>query len=161
MANFTQDISNFTRFGTYNYQFDEVGNEILNTSSSIFQQNYFAFSLTDLNYDQTKVLSFYDPIFTEFIKPVTQSVSQSVSFNDVQQQLSIAQSQNSQLQTQLNELVALSEQSSNSATQQAIKDIIISLRIQLGQGKVVGDFGLDFPYAPLPLAEQASNQSVS
>jgi hypothetical protein len=161
MVNFKQDISNFTRFGTYNYQFDEVGNEILNPSSSIFQQNYFSFSLTDLNYDQQKILSFYNPTFTEFIKPVTQSDSASVSLIDVQQQLATAQSENSQLQIQLNELIALSDQSSNSANQQSVKDIIIGLRIQMGQGKVVGDFNSNFPYAPLPPDEQASNQSVS
>lgn len=156
MANFSQDISNFTRFGTYNYRLDEVGNEILNPSSSIFQENYFAFSLSDLNYDQTKILSFYNPTFTEFVKPeVTESI---VVTEDTELTIQTLKTENADLQTQLNELIAQSEMSSNVATEQLIKNIIINLRVNLGQGKIEADFNTSFPYLPLPSEEQPSNQ---
>ena len=130
MADFSQDISNFTNLGTYQYKFDEAGNEILNPSSSIFQESYFAFPLTDLNYDNTNINSFYNTTFTEFVAPVTQS-NTTDSIENITEQLITVTNEKNQLQTQLNEFITLSEQSSDAATQQTIKDIIIALRIQL------------------------------
>ena len=65
MTDFSQQIENFKQYGTYDYVFDSVGNEVLNPSSSIFQQVYFALPLGDCNYNESKILSFYNPnIFT-------------------------------------------------------------------------------------------------
>jgi hypothetical protein len=156
MVQFTKDISNFQKFGTYNYRLDEVGNEILNPSSSVFQENYFAFSLTNLNYDQSKILSFYNPEFTEFVKPkVTESISRG---DDVELEIQNLKTENSVLLAQLNELIAQSEMTSNVATEQLIKNIILNLRVNLGQGKIEADFNTEFPYLPLPSEEQPSNQ---
>lgn len=159
MAHFIQEISNFTRLGTYHYRFDEVGNDILNPSSSIFQETYFSFPLTVVNYDQSKVLSFYDPTFTEFVKPADEPVAGIETVEDIRQALNEARNDKAQLQTQLDELIAKSELSSTEATENVIKEILISLRIQLGQGQIVADFNTDFPYLPLPPEEQPSNQS--
>lgn len=157
MAHFSKDISNFQKFGTYSYRLDEVGNEILNPSSSIFQENYFSFPLMDLNYDKSKVLSFYDPNFTEFVKPeVTESISIS---EDIELEIQTLKTENSVLQSQLNELIAQSEMTSDVATEQLVKNIIINLRVNLGQGKIEADFNTEFPYLPLPSEEQPSNQS--
>lgn len=156
MADFTQDINNFVNYGTYNYQFDTAGNEILNPSSSIFQQTYFAFPLIDVNYDKSKILSFYNPTFTEFVKPLTSSLSASLSSEDLVQQLTVVQTENTQLTEQLNELILANEQSPNAANEKVIRDIIIGLRIQLGQGQLVADFETMFPYLPLPINQQPS-----
>jgi len=157
MADFSQNIANFTKLGTYQYQFDSVGNEILNPSSSIFQQNYFAFQLTDLNYDQSKVESFYDPTFTEFVVPsVTTSSIEIVTTENLTQQIIDVTNQNVQLQAQLNELIVSSEQQTSDVDKQTIKNTIILLRVQQGQGKVISDFSSEFPYLPLPPDQQSS-----
>ena len=78
MTDFSQSIANFTNYGTYNYQFDSEGNEIVNPSSSIFQQVYFNIPLGNFAYNNVKIPSFYDATFTEFI-PTTSSVAVSSS----------------------------------------------------------------------------------
>jgi hypothetical protein len=161
MTDFNQDIKNFQNYGTYNYQFDVAGNEILNPSSSMFQQVHISMPLANFNYDQTRILSYYDPTFTEFVRPITASVDNSVSSQDLQDQLLLAQDQNVQLTSQLSELIAVSQQTSTAASDQLIKDTIISLRISLGQGKIPEDFVPDFPYLPLPLDQQPSQQQAS
>lgn len=157
MADFSQDISNFTNLGTYQYKFDEAGNEILNPSSSIFQESYFAFPLTDLNYDNTKINSFYNTTFTEFVAPVTQSAIDAVSIENIAEQLINMTNEKEQLRIQLDRFVALSEVSSNAATEESIKTTIINLRTQLGQGYIIADFSSTFPYSPLSSEQQPSS----
>ena len=159
MANFTLQISNFTNNGTYNYAFDNVGNEILNPSSSIFQQVYFALPLNDYYYNENKVLSFYTPTFTEFVPVATTSTSSVVSSEATNDLIASITLQNTQLQDQLNNLIASSQINSSSAYMQAVENIIVNLRIQLGQGSTPSDFDNVFPYNPLPL--EMSNPPTS
>lgn len=156
MVDFEQDITNFRRQGIYNYQFDVAGNEILNPSASAYQQIFFAIPLSNANYDQTRILSYYDPTFTEFVRPVTSSVEVVVSTQELQDQLLLAQDQNQVLTAQLSELITANEQVSSPATDQLIKDTIIGLRVSLGQGKLESDFTSEFPYFPLPADIQPS-----
>jgi hypothetical protein len=150
MIDFSQQIANFTNYGTYDYIFDDVGNEILNPSSSTFQQVYFALPLGNCVYNESKILSFYDPNFTEFV-PITASVTGSIFSQEVLDTIASYQLRNSQLQDQLSALVASSEQSSGSASQQAVKNTIVNLRIQLGQGSSLSDFEDVYPYSPISL----------
>jgi hypothetical protein len=152
MADFNLQIANFTNYGTYNYKFDDVGNEILNPSSSVFQQVYFSLPLGNLTYNNSKVLSFYDPTFTEFIPVSATSASVASVFpQEAIDQINTIISQNVQLQGQLESLIASSEMNSGSADVQSIKNTIINLRIQLGQGTVTNDFQDVYPYLPLSL----------
>ena len=61
---------------------------------------------------------------------------------------------NKSLESQLNSFVSTNEFISASADQQQIKDIILNLRVQLGQGTSSADFGSTFPYFPIPLENQ-------
>ena len=155
MTDFSQQVTSFINYGTYNYQFDSVGNEILNQSSSIFQQVYFRLPLGNFSYNDSKILSFYDPTFTEFI-PVatTSSLSASLFPQAALDQISAITYQNSQLQNQLSALVASSSVNSSSADIQSVKNTIINLRIQSGQGSVANDFQDVYPYLPLQLELQ-------
>ena len=154
MTDFSQDIANFINYGTYNYQFDNVGNEILNPSSSVFQQVYFRLPLGDFVYNNSKILSFYNPTFTEFI-PTTGSISITSSFSqDALNKIEEISFINSQLQSQLDSLVASSNMNSGSATEQSVKLIIINLRIQLGQGNSENDFQDVYPYLQIPPEQQ-------
>ena len=154
MTDFSQQVARFLNYGTYNYQFDNVGNEILNQSSSIFQQVYFSLPLGNFVYNNSKVLSFYDPTFTEFV-PITSSVSSSVLFPQAAiDQINAITYKNTQLQSQLNAVVASSSINSSSADMQSVENTIISLRIQLGQGSVPTDFQTIYPYLPMQLEQQ-------
>ena len=149
MAEFTQQINNFEKNGTYNYILDEGGNEVLNPSSSIFQQNYLPFDTVIFSYYETKIATFYNVSFSEFLPTqTTSSVSIPQETIDKVNQLTY---ENQTLQSQLDSLVASNNFSSASADQQEIRDIILSLRVNLGQGTSSVDFENTFPYFPIAL----------
>jgi len=155
MIDFTHQISNFTRYGIFSYQFDEAGNVVLNPQSPVFQQNYLSISLSNINYNDGKIPSFYDTTFTEFTNPLSSS-NISATATDVLDQINTLTIQNQQLQTQLDNVIALNQLSDTAANALAVQDIIIALRIQLGQGFSASDFQTDFPYLPIPI-EQRDN----
>ena len=112
MINFSQQIANFTNYGTYNYKFDNVGNQILNPNSIIFQQVYLEIPLGNIIYNN-RVLSFYDPVFTEFVPvPLTNSTSTSTSVfsQEAIDQINNITNQNIQLQNQLESLFHRAEE---------------------------------------------------
>ena len=158
MADFSQQVASFINYGTYNYQFDSIGNEILNQSSSIFQQVYFTLPLGNFVYNNSKVLSFYNPTFTEFVPvPSISSTSTPLSASFPQaaiDQINAITYQNIQLQSQLTDVVASSSINTSSADIQSIENTIINLRIQLGQGSVLSDFQDTYPYLPIPIEQQ-------
>lgn len=154
MADFSQQIANFTNYGTYNYKFDEVGNEILNPKSVVFQQVYFSLPLSNVVYNNNRVVSFYDPTFTEFVPAPPTSSAASVFPQEAIDQINAITYQNVQLQTQLDSLIASSTTDSSSADMQSIRNTIINLRTQLGQGIVDSDFQSSYPYLPLSIEEQ-------
>lgn len=153
MASFALQVANFEKYGTFNYKFDEAGNVILNPSSSVFQQFYIALPLTAVNYNNSKLTSFYDTVFTEFVSATPGSANSSLP-NEVADQINDLQSQNVDLQNRLDSLVAQSELDSSAANAELVKDIIIALRIQIGQGATSSDFQNDFPYLPLTIEQQ-------
>jgi len=146
---FRQDITNFQRYGTYTYQSDEVGNVIFNSSSNDFSEVYLALPLPNFLYDNTKLVSFYDPTFTEFV-PSTQIEENQLDldFQTVQEELDIEKAKNETLTEQLNTLI---EETANipSPNPMATKQVILELRKLIGQGRVDSDFSEDFPYTPL------------
>lgn len=150
MTDFSQQIANFTNNGEYNYLFDSVGNEIVNPSSSVFQQVYFALPLGNYDYNESKISSFYNSTFTEFI-PTTFTSSASPFPQDAIDQINTITYKNTQLQNQLQDLISTSTMNSGSADAQSIEDTIINLRVQLGQGSTISDFEPTYPYLPIPL----------
>ena len=143
MSDFSRDISNFQKYGTYTYSFDGTGNMTFNISSSNFNQVYVAFPLVNVIYNQTKVKVLYDPTFVEFVPPVAETTSSI----DLQSDLADAQVQNTELQSQLSDVIA--SMSITSSNQQAVQQVILELRKSLGQGRVDSDFSSDFPYTPI------------
>ena len=51
-------------------------------------------------------------------------------------------------------MISASESDSSSADLQAIRDIVLSLRVQLGQGGNSSDFENKFPYLPIPIDQR-------
>jgi hypothetical protein len=155
MFDFTSQISSFKNAGIYVYKFDEVGNEILNPSSSIFQQHFIAFPTVNYDYNNAKIQSFYNPTFTEFV-PQSNTGSTSTLPQDIIDQINEITQRNLILSNQLDELIAKSEITSTEADIQLVRDTILTLRIQAGQGKVSSDFSPDFPYSPIPIDQRTT-----
>lgn len=149
MSDFSQQIHDFQRYGTYDYSFDNVGNLTFNSSSANFNQVYLAFPLQNITYNNNKIQSFFNVDFEEFIpQPITSSAS---GPQDVQNQLDAVQQENISLKSQLDDLVLITQTSgstSSSATL-ATQQVILELRKALGQGRVDSDFSPDFPYTPI------------
>jgi hypothetical protein len=156
MADFSQQITNFQSNGAYNYQFDEVGNQILNPSSSVFQQNYLSFPTVTVVYNASKISSFFDATLTEFI-PAQPSGSLPSLSQDIIDQINEITQKSQVLQNQLDDMIAQSELDSSAADAQSIKDIVLALRIQLGQGTTSDDFQTEFPYLPIPIDQKETN----
>jgi len=148
MADFSQDIQNFQRNGTYTYKFDDTGNLIFNSSSADFSQVYVAFPLVNITYNNSKLTSFYDPTFNEFI-PTPISVVSTINVDDLQQQINVIQDENDVLKTQLDTLIGQVDNNSNVANQQATKQVILELRKAVGEGRVDSDFSDTFPYTAI------------
>jgi hypothetical protein len=153
MADFLVQINNFQNYGTYNYIFDEVGNEILNPSSSVFQQHFIAFPTVNFDYNDSKIQSFYNPTLTEFTPPQSTG-SKSTLPQEIIDQINEVTQRNQVLSNQLDEMIAKSELTSAEADSQLVKDIIMTLRMQLGQGTNTSDFYNEFPYLPIPIDQR-------
>ena len=68
---------------------------------------------------------------------------------DLQNSYNNSVAENQSLKTSLGNLIAIVEANPAQAEAMAQKDLIINLRIQLGQGITASDFSSTFPYAPL------------
>jgi hypothetical protein len=144
MEVFSNEISDFQKNGTYDYVFDEGGNLIFNQSSSKFNQTFLSIPLANYAYDNVKISSFYNLEFTEF-SPTSKNVVVVASSTTEMDELT---SENLELKNKLIELSQLSDANITEAERQAIKQIIIDLRIQLKQGVAERDFSETFPYLP-------------
>jgi hypothetical protein len=156
---FERQISNFVNHGTFNYQFDEAGNLILNPLAPILQQNWLAMDLVNFDYNETKVLSFYDPTFQEFIKP-TATGSVIIPF-ELQEYIDNISKENEDLRVKLDEVISsASDIAKSQSDENEIKDILLGLRVALGQGKTTEDFYTTFPYLPLTAGDQATGETT-
>jgi len=147
MSDFSQDIQNFQRYGTYTYKFDSVGNMTFDSSSANFNQVYLAFPLQNVIYNPVKVKNIYNTEFEEFIPGPVSETEQRV--DTLQQQLDVVQEENVTLKTQLDSVILQNESSGSVADIMATKQVIIELRKAVGQGRVETDFSDTFPYTPI------------
>jgi hypothetical protein len=160
MANFSQEKSEFERHGTYSYDFDQAGNIVLNPSSSNFSEVYVSLPVNNFLYDTKKIESFYNANFEEFIPTSMESGNastvSSADIADMELEVSKLSEENKALTEQLNGLIAKSEQNSTEAERESFKQVILDLRIQLGEGTTEQDFEEDFPYGPKEEAPPAA-----
>ena len=145
---FETDIEQFERFGTYTYSFDKYGNIILNASASVFSQKYLSLPINNFLYNNKKIESFYETEFTEFLPQLDMSASVNLE-TQVQEQnesLSKLEQENAQLRDQLKSVIAEAEVDGTQAEQEAIRQVIVDLRISLKEGNTEEDFLNEFPY---------------
>ena len=143
---FPSKINQFQTIGTYDYKFDEVGNVIVNSSSTTFQYNYLCLPLMDVVYDPKSIESYYNVQFEEFLPaPESNEVPDDLPIMDFEE-LESVKAENEELKTRLDDLVLESEDNSTEAERQATKDVILELRKALGEGVEDRDFSEEFPY---------------
>jgi len=150
MTDFSQQIHDFQKNGIYIYQFDEGSNLTFNNSSADFHQHYVAIPLTNYAYNNTKIKSFYDLSFKEFVPTTVAAKTELVVSPEVSQ----LTQENEELKTKLNQLVETSDANITESERLAIKQVILGLRIQLKQGVAERDFSTTFPYLPLTKNKQ-------
>ena len=145
MDTFSKEIQNFQRYGTYDYKFDEGGNLVFNVTSSNFNQHFLSIPLANYIHDDVKIGSFYSTNFKEFLPTSTTVLTETTTSTEV----SDLQNQNQQMQEKLTSLTAIADSNSTQSDILATKQIILSLREQLGQGTSEFDFSDTFPYLPV------------
>jgi hypothetical protein len=146
MSGFSSEIFDFQKNGNYNYVFDEGGNLIFQPSSSNFNQTFVSLPLTNYYYDDVKIKSFYNLEFSEF----TVSKVVDVGNNSTVEVQQLSQ-ENIELKDRLEKLTEISNLNITESERLAIKQIILELRVQLGQGIVNEDFSPEFPYLPVKI----------
>lgn len=142
---FSLEISEFQKSGTYVYEFDEGGNLVFNSSSLDFHQHFVSLPLANYKYDNVKIGSFYDLEFKEFIPTLTEITASIVNSPEIEQ----LTTENTQLKDRLTALTVIADANQTPAEKLATKQVILDLRIQLGQGVSERDFSTEFPYLPI------------
>ena len=138
-------IQAFLLNGKFSNNLDNFGNINLNVSASSANQTFIAYDLMDNNYDTGSIVNLYDTSITNNTQQVaTIQVNQDLvnSYNQLV-------TDNESLKIQLDTASKAADQNPSQAEIQAQKDIIIQLRIQLGQGTQASDFSSEFPYQAL------------
>lgn len=145
MEDFSKQISEFQKHGTYDYKFDEGGNLVFNQFSTKFNEHYLSIPLINFGYNNSKIESFYNLDFKEFIPTTTKKVlTEQVSVEVTQ-----LTTENKELKDKLTELIKISDSNTTESERLAIKQVILDLRLQLKQGKFITDFSDAFPYLPI------------
>ena len=153
---FSIQINGFLSNGRIPPQIDDGGNIYLNNKSTNFNQNYVSMPLQLSIYNTSSVETYYPIEFTEFVSTILET---SMSASDLTSQISQLQAVSSSLSMQLNNLLSAQLDNNNSANTQASQQVIINLRIALGQGSSVSDFSATFPYSPLSGAATTTTAS--
>ena len=143
------DIQKFKDFGMFANNFDDYGNlkQVYSVTQSVSGSlNYVNVPLKTFVYNEDKIL---DTNPTDFTELQTKEIVDTRNINTVIEQYNNAIAENRILNETINELVSKYEGSDDKQVIAAMKNEIINLRIQLGQGNVPSDFGDDYPFLPL------------
>lgn len=143
------DIQKFKDFGTFANNFDNFGNlkQVYSVTQSVSGSlNYVNLPLKIFVYNEDKILDTNTSDFTEL---QTKEIVDTRNINTVIEQYNNAIAENRILNETINELVTKYEGSDDKQVIAAMKNEIINLRIQLGQGNVPSDFGDDYPFLPI------------
>lgn len=140
-------INNFLFTSQFTNNLDDMGNIILNVSASTANEIFIAVNLNDNNYNNQTINNLYDVSITT--ANVDNNNENLISMEDLKNSYNYVVTENETLRTKLDELISQIDSNSSQAEIVALKNLILTLRIQLGEGKVESDFGLEFPYQAL------------
>ena len=144
-----EDVQKFKDFGTYENNIDDFGNVQLILSDlqdSSAKTHYVDFKLKTIVYDETKIIDNNNIQFSEL---QTEENENAQNTADIINQYNTLVAENRILNDTINGFVEKYENSDDKTVINSMKSEIINLRIQLGQGDSVSDFGDDFPFLPI------------
>ena len=144
-----EDVQKFKDLGTYENNIDDFGNVqlILSTlQDSSAKTHYVDFKLKTIVYDETKIIDNNNIQFSELQTEENENVQNTA---DIINQYNTLVAENRILNDTINGLIEKYENSDDKTVINSMKSEIINLRIQLGQGDSLSDFGDDFPFLPI------------
>lgn len=143
MNTFAGEIDSFLLDVKFDNNIDSFGNVNISTSPKIISERYVAYKLKNSKYDSSKIESLYDVSIKNFNVSI-QSETKSEISSDVYDKLVF---DNSELTVKLNNLIEEKDANSTSSDLIASRDLIVNLRIQLGEGTKETEFSDKFPYS--------------
>lgn len=140
------DVQRFKDLGIFENNLDEFGNIKLKTNESAANQKYIVFELKNLNYNEAKIL---DTNSVEFEELSTVQSEQQLDIEEILTQYNVTLAENKNLNEIVNSLIEKYENNDDKNVINAMKNEIINLRIQLGQGNYPSDFQDEYPFLPI------------
>lgn len=140
------DVQRFKDLGIFENNLDEFGNIKLKTNESAVNQKYIVFELKNLNYNEAKIL---DTNSVEFEELSTVQSEQQLDIEEILTQYNVTLAENKNLNEIVNSLIEKYENNDDKNVINAMKNEIINLRIQLGQGNYPSDFQDEYPFLPI------------
>lgn len=142
-------VYNFTALGNFNNNLNEYNTiELMYNNLSKENGNYYytKFPINVLNYNQIKIDDNNSNIaFTEFTDEKTEN---KIEYDNLLTEYNKIKNENAELNNSLNSIINKYNNDDSQQMANAMREEIISLRIQLGQGKTSSDFSTVFPYLP-------------
>ena len=112
----------------------------------IFENNIDEFGNVNINYNENKIKDTSDVEFSELVS--TQSDEQQ-DISMILNEYNVTLAENRNLNEIVNQLIDKYENNNDKSVINAMKNQIIDLRIQLGQGNYASDFQDTFPFLPI------------
>lgn len=143
------DIQKFKDFGTFANNFDDFGNlkQVYSVTQSVSGSlNYVNLPLKVFVYNESKILDTNTSDFTEL---QTEELTENRNTDLILEEYNKAIAENRILNETINTLVEKYENNDDKQVIAAMKNEIIKLRIDLGQGNLPSDFSDDYPFLPL------------
>jgi hypothetical protein len=143
------DVQKFKGTGTFDNNLDNFGNiQLVYSISQSFEgkYNYVKIPLRTFMYNDQKII---DTTNVEFTELQTVQVEEKRNLNDVITEYNNLIEENNILNETVNSLIEKYEDNDDKQMLSAMRDEIINLRIQLGQGTTSTDFATDFPFLPI------------
>lgn len=141
-------VQTFKDFGKFENNIDEFGNfQIIKTLSGDVSGNlcYAMLTLKTFSYDESQIL---DNEKLEFVEFETTSRQEEQNVQNMVEQYNSLITENRVLNDTINSLIEKYENNDNETVIKSMKEKIVDLRIQLGQGQSINDFDEDFPFLP-------------
>ncbi len=143
MKSFITETNQFLLTGEFTNNLDNFGNINLFSVPSDINEEYISFKLLNNLYDNKKIEELYDVNMEEISTP---TLSESIEVESNKDTISRLNIEVAALNDQLNAVINSSKIKTTDDDVAAAKNLIIQLRIQLGEGKVESDFSSEFPY---------------
>lgn len=142
-----EDVQLFKELGTFDNNLDEFGNiQLKSNGKSSANQNYILFELNDISYNEQKIV---DTNSVEFEELSTVKSEEQQDIEEILTQYNITLAENKNLNEIINGLIEKYENNNDKSVIGAMKNQIIDLRIQIGQGNYPSDFQDTFPFLPI------------